>query len=441
MKAAIQNGLYTDTSDILDIQPVCSSGNCTWPSYRSLAICAQSVNVTSSLKTKIVPIAGGLPGETGTQWSISTLNYVIDNAYSLLNLSSAANMQSILENQQIPTPLNFSNSIAFQNRSSTLADVFIIYAQSTESNSPFSATEFVLEWCVQNFTTSVTNGQSTTQRHNSFTDFVGPDSNDMSLFVAATPDNGDNQTYLIDPTTHVSLQNYFRILLQGTASITNDGHPSVTNDATQALFQPFDIFGRKINGVDQIPGRGVGQAGLDRILNNIATGMTNVYVELPNLLSFMLLATLLTIRTTNRIRINYNSTSTASIAQSSFDPIIQGTVIRQETFVEVKWGWIAALIVLLFGSVFFVLAVIAQSIFGSRIDIWKSSSLPLLKALDTDADTEIRDKEKDADTGGMVPLSQMEKWAERVSARLSSDRDGEGWKLVREWNEKKKAGK
>ena len=283
MKAAIQTGLYADNFDVLDIQPTCSSGNCTWPSYRSLAICAQSANVTSHLTTKRVAIHGGLPGETGTQWSISKQNYVIDNGQSLLNLSSAASVHPILDGQQEPILLNFSNSIAFQNISPPVADVFIIYTKSTTSNadSPatFFATEFVLQWCVQNFTTSVTNGQSSTERHNSFDDFGKPNPNDA--FLTATPQDGDNREYSIDPSTHYYLQNYFRVLLQGTANITSDGTPSVTNDATQALFQPFDIFGETVNGVDQVPGRGVGQAGLQRILNNVATGMTNMYVEVP----------------------------------------------------------------------------------------------------------------------------------------------------------------
>lgn len=50
---------------------------------------------------------------------------------------------------------------------------------------------------------------------------------------------------------------------------------SATNDATAALFNPFDLFALKINGKDQEPGRGVGLAELQKILDDIATGMTN----------------------------------------------------------------------------------------------------------------------------------------------------------------------
>ena len=92
----------------------------------------------------------------------------------------------------------------------------------------------------------------------------------------AKPDDGDNRAYMIGPGTHYILQNYFRGLFQGMVNSTNSDTLSVTNDAAQALYQPFDIRGEKVNGVDQVLGRGVGQAGLQRILDSIATGMTNM---------------------------------------------------------------------------------------------------------------------------------------------------------------------
>ena len=60
---------------------------------------------------------------------------------------------------------------------------------------------------------------------------------------------------------------------------------------------------------------------------------------------------------------------------------IQGTANQLETYVKVQWGWIAALIVLLVGSVLFFLAAVFSSTGRQKPEIWKSSSLPLLKAL------------------------------------------------------------
>lgn len=165
-----------------------------------------------------------------------------------------------------------------------------------------------------------------------------------------------------------------------------------------------------MNGVDLTAGRGGGLPSLQLILNNIATGMTNM------------------------IRSSYNSTSGAA-ADASSHPAILGTADYQETFVEIQWGWIAAPIVLLVGSVFFVLAVIISSSgFGSRQKpaIWTSSSLPLLKALSAELHQQ--------GVSGMSKLSAMEEWAKDVPVRLARDVDGEGWKLVPHWSEKRRSG-
>lgn len=420
MKGAIQTGLLAGLSVILDTSPACSSGNCTWPAYSSLAICASSADVTSSLQTKNVSVPSDYPGApkgTTVEWYLTNQNYIINNAITLLNLNSVAKKNPIVDNLDNPISLDFSDSIAFKNVSLPVADVFIIYTSSVEDTlsnpANFSAVEFVLEWCVQDFTTNVTNGTASTQRFGSYTNFTTPNPQESSAFLTARPNGGGNPVYMIEAQTHYILQNYFRGLFQGEANLTtNDASStlSVTNDATQALFQPFDIFGEKVNGVDLTAGRGGGLPSLQLILNNIATGMTNM------------------------IRSSYNSTSGAA-ADASSHPAILGTADYQETFVEIQWGWIAAPIVLLVGSVFFVLAVIISSSgFGSRQKpaIWTSSSLPLLKALSAELHQQ--------GVSGMSKLSAMEEWAKDVPVRLARDVDGEGWKLVPHWSEKRRSG-
>ena len=52
---------------------------------------------------------------------------------------------------------------------------------------------------------------------------------------------------------------------------------SVSNDAVQILYQPYNIVGEKVDDVDEVPPRGIDSAGLQRILNNIATGIISMY--------------------------------------------------------------------------------------------------------------------------------------------------------------------
>ena len=298
MKGVIQSGLFSQNSVVLDTPPICSSGNCTWPSYRSLAICARSADVTSSLKATNVVVAGDVPGE-GKQheqkWYLSEQNYILGDAIRLCSIASVAkkdpivsiagSQDSLSDDSQTsgdPISLNFTDSIAFKDSTRPVADVFIIYANTTESTGDnpgtFAAVEFVLEWCVQNFTTAVANGVSSTQRHESSQDFSKPDPTKEYAELTATPDDGDNRQYTIDSSTHYILQNYLRGLFRGQVNLSDSAaaHESASTEATQALFQPFDIFGEKVNGSDPVPGRGVGISGLQKILDNIATGMTNM---------------------------------------------------------------------------------------------------------------------------------------------------------------------
>ena len=127
------------------------------------------------------------------------------------------------------------------------------------------------------------------------------------------------------------------------------------------------------------------------------------------------------------IRTNYNP-STTTESEDNSNPLITGSILVQETYVKVQWGWIAAPISLLVGSVLFVLGVIISSLSGDRrqrLGVWKSSNLPLLKALDGDLYHE--------GPSGIESPRSMEEWAKEVPVRLARDADGDGWKLVRHW--------
>lgn len=126
----------------------------------------------------------------------------------------------------------------------------------------FGASEFLLEWCVQNYTTTVTNGTATTERLDAVSNFSVSDSIDNFTFSSGT--------------LHL-YQDYFRNIFQGEAW-RGSGISTlyVSSDATQALFQPFNIFGRKDNGKDVTPNQGGGMDQLQKILDNIAVAMTNV---------------------------------------------------------------------------------------------------------------------------------------------------------------------
>ncbi|KAL8698398.1 MAG: hypothetical protein Q9224_001869 [Gallowayella concinna] len=412
MKGAIQNGLFSQNSLIPDLTPKCSTGNCTWPSYRSLAICARSANVTSHLKMREVSVEGPHPGQgevTEQQWYLSQSHWIRSSANILLGMRSVAPITSTSsystssdstgsnQDQSEADSLDFSNSIAFKDSALPVADVFMIYANDRDfsSSNPFSATEFILEWCVQNFTTNVVNGTFTTQRQESFRDFSKPDPTERTALLTATPNDGDGRTYTVDPGTHDSLQTYFLNLIQGNVTLINlpGASKSASNDVSEALFQPFDIFGQKNNEMDRVLGRGAGISSLQRILDNTATGMTNM------------------------IRLDDN------IINSTASEPVPGFANTTQIVVQVQWSWIAALSILVAGTAFFFLATLIASSGRQKSAVWKSSTLPLLKALDRELHTD--------GFSGMRTVSATEDWAQDLPVLLSWDADAESWKLVR----------
>ncbi|KAL8990039.1 MAG: hypothetical protein Q9177_001203 [Variospora cf. flavescens] len=108
----------------------------------------------------------------------------------------------------------------------------------------------------------VTNGTATTERLDAVSNFSVSDSIDNFTFSSGT--------------LHL-YQSYFRNIFQGEAW-RGGGIPTlyVSSDATQALFQPFNIFGQKADGKDVTSNQGGGMDQLQKILDNIAVAMTNV---------------------------------------------------------------------------------------------------------------------------------------------------------------------
>lgn len=280
MKAAILNGLFSGNSTVDHLQPICTGGNCTYPSYRSLAICARSADVSPHLKSKNVSVPDSFdPSSTVdvTQWYLTNLNFLVDDSVSLFRMSSAAKKNPIKDDQLDSVTLDFSRSIAFKNSSAPIADVFMIYSTSRNSaDASFAATELLLEWCVQNYTTTVINGTATTERHDAVSNFSTPDPGAIGVYRTMRPNDGDDRVYMLAPGTLYIFQNYFRSLLQGEANLTANGQLFVTNDATQSLFAPFNIFGEKVNGVSIAPDQGGGIEQIQKTLDNIAVGMTNM---------------------------------------------------------------------------------------------------------------------------------------------------------------------
>lgn len=150
MKASIYNGLYNPNVTLSDVSASCQSGNCTWPLYSSLAICASTADVSASLKS-----------------SCSTLDPKQCN-YSLPSGGSLAGKDDFMS---ISTTDNTTfTSLAFADTKPMID--FFTFLISNKTSDPILL-ESALHLCVQSYNTSVTNGKTETRELNVWTHLNG----------------------------------------------------------------------------------------------------------------------------------------------------------------------------------------------------------------------------------------------------------------------------
>lgn len=205
-KAAIINGLFAENTTIQPLAPICPTGNCTFPTYRSLAICYSISNVTDRLKIRNTGVFG-----------LSADNYIVtetvDGVSGFMNVSLATTPQ-------------YNHSINYKNVTAAVADVFVILALDTQTtNVSVSAYEFILEWCFNEYNTSVSGGISSTKIIHS----------DRNLRWSSESSYVSSDYSAVDPQTHAGLVDYFSHLFTGTIRTLGSGSKVATSDAIQAV--------------------------------------------------------------------------------------------------------------------------------------------------------------------------------------------------------------
>ncbi|KAJ4289568.1 hypothetical protein N0V90_010897 [Kalmusia sp. IMI 367209] len=380
MKGAIFSGLFASANvTINDTLPTCTTGNCTFPDYQSLAICASSADVTSHLQNLTTKgelkwcLPGGFCNSNNLTARTAGHDAIIANITSAVTRAN----KDASDGKDL-WPFNYT-SVAFANHVTPVGDFYILYENLTRSGpstaTPWMAVELVLDWCVPTFSTHVTNGTAVTSRRpDPFMDF------DADLGYVITGHVGDQQI-TVDPKSHFTLQRYLNLTLSGLAYRTGDIDIYADSDQVQKLVSFFGIGGQDAVSTT----RADGLVALDAMLLNTATSMTN-YIR-------------------SAVEVDH----------------INGIAFVQENIVRVRWSWIAAPIVFSAASLlFFVTVVTLCSIHGTaKPPLWKSSTVAALRCLDPHLHREL---------GGPPGRMVLSGAADKQNVRLV--RDGEGWLLV-----------
>lgn len=365
---AIYSGIFQEQSpNSKNVLMDCATGNCTFTPYQSLGVCSRCSNITNSLK---------MEKQSMSVPSLASYNYTLSNGFYF---STAPNTNYMI-NATTNKPLLSLNT--------TDLAVILNFTAITSTGSAYgsapdvSATECALYYCVDTyeaavnrgkFTETVTSNIATSNYSSSPTGSMGSLSNigivPETCYVNGTRlDNphSANCTYNVNWLSLLSMSNSLSPLLKGHGSRPISNRPEWSSDTVEALY-----------------------------------GLYGNYTEINSV--FESLASSLTTHARSKV---CHSTK-------------NGTAWTTQSYVQVRWPWMALPIALVVLSLVFLVVTVVHT---RRQYIWKSSPLALLFSdLRVDGSKDFR---RDPTLKGMESTSRkMDVW-------LESSADGPRLKAV-----------
>lgn len=233
-------------------------------------------------------------------------------------------------------------SISMKHIKFVLVDYFVIFGPSAfippvgQSPSPPLAIECMIHWCVKTIKTSV--------KDTILNDIVVDSWASNDTFENDNPylyPPGQNATFMINSgvtdNLYEFLQRFFQGYGTGRRNMANGPVPFYSSDVAEAILATLT------NALT--PDR---VSKMSELNDNIATGLTNI------------------------IR-----TRSGALNLSEQSPWAIGTAYESQTYVHVRWGWLAFPVTILLLSLSFLVATAYEST-GRRIRAWKSNVLPTL---------------------------------------------------------------
>jgi hypothetical protein len=311
-KLAVMSGMWTATNDTISpVSPICSTANCTFPMYDSLAVCSDVANVTEYLNVtrysadfinaiannqSLQSIYGWYPYEPYANVSLPNGVWLPAGRY-LLKCQRPGSEDLTEEDPYLSLSTqetNMTESVAFALlpgiQDSALFDFFIIYQTDLEvPDMPvYRAIEVLFYWCVNTYSTTVTAGNASTQIVSSSRNVLSP-----GKIYAGFPDlpivlssGNDATTYTVEPVSALAMTLF---LLQNLGSGSFSMSSAYTSEGAGALVNAIGhgvagnpVFTDPVTGLilnisrEELPGVDAqGMEAVRNLTNNIATSLTN----------------------------------------------------------------------------------------------------------------------------------------------------------------------
>jgi hypothetical protein len=295
------------------LQPLCSTGNCQWQNFSSLAVCSAVADVSDRLTiSNQARILGGSLGGTNNETAHETR---LPNGLFLAGSTTTYNLNvswphgsSSTSGEGFDGPdgresfLPARTSLAFTSEdgrvSSAIANFFLVYTNQTaalasdsQQQAVFRAVEVLLHFCVNTYQASTSGGVSTSRVvHSSMLAAEdeassavisardAPPSSRRVVLRAASAEEG---VYSVKREDVKLLNNYLLSLFSGTYSHryreTNRGGTATSEALGLAM------FGREPRGDYEM------RAVVSNLTTNVAISLTNTQVDFLDSISFLAL--------------------------------------------------------------------------------------------------------------------------------------------------------
>ncbi|KAF2720316.1 hypothetical protein K431DRAFT_321182 [Polychaeton citri CBS 116435] len=376
MKSAVYAGLFAENNNPnAPLNVTCATGNCTYEPFETLAVCNSCIDMTPYLTSYC---ADGEPADGNR----TTCGWQLPNSTARLNSSTDV----------------FSMTSSFPSAFGDMpyATIMRLTFIGTEAwnvpnvTSPW-AQQCTLSACIQTISSNVVNGDlsetvTSTANNNTVLDISSGQDTPVYLTSTAT-----NETFLLAMGAKLAFEAWF-------AGVFKTGSASRSAEATNTTVSEGNVIVNLTVGVSS------GNTFFD---TDVVTAFYWNYYEYSAGLPMLM----------------HDLATSMTVAMRSFMGAVphEGTAWRYESFVEVRWAFVAVPALIVFATALFLFAAIWRSkVSGTKL--WKSSALAmLLHGLDQGT------REKVGLAGSLV-----EKKRRARDVKVQLDGNGDAGSLLRE---------
>ena len=379
MQSSILFGLNADHLAITQQVPTaCSSGDCKWMEYWSLAMCSSCVDLTDKISTvrdMSWPMAEDWPNEDLAAESKKIMTtYMLPNGQTIGNpdvweIDRMGPLELTVKNTARP-----SESLAFKSTKTLLQAVSILRANFSENFSqnwtsvPITATECALYFCINTYQSEMKNGTLLEQWAE-----VSSTRDPASFRILEPEDPYSTHTFNASMDALYEPNDWFN---RSDLQIMGPQQENLTNNITTANISQLaiDSISIYLNGLFRTSDNRdwFGQFGCTGGARAAGSAVTAESYAPP---SMQALANSLSLNATFR---NLAASISANIRGSSDNDLMAaGQLGTYETFINVLWIWITLPCICIFlGTVFLILAIWETR--KHSLPIWRSSVLAVM---------------------------------------------------------------